>query len=164
LNVSNIIIRAGEWNIRRDIEPQLHQVSISLTFYEQLLHMQIPKGQKDRQVVSLFCAFGICASESCSKNIDKIDPRKALPSTSQSIPASIRLTCKATLPLSIWPSPSSLHRTSTRPACRTASTPRPASSHMAVTPLGGEKTDLVRICKNYNYVFQYEKEKKGGHT
>ncbi len=41
-------------------------VSISSTFYEQLLHAQIPNAQKDSQVVSLFCAFGICTSKSCS--------------------------------------------------------------------------------------------------
>jgi len=32
-------------------------VSISSTFYKQLLRAQIPKAQKDSQVVSLFCAF-----------------------------------------------------------------------------------------------------------
>jgi len=34
-------------------------VSISSTFYEQLLCPQILKAQKDSQVVNLFCAFGI---------------------------------------------------------------------------------------------------------
>jgi len=33
-------------------------VSISSTFYAQLLRSQIPKAQKDRQAVSLFVLFG----------------------------------------------------------------------------------------------------------
>jgi hypothetical protein len=41
------------------------QVSILSKFYEQLLHAQIPKVQKDCQVVSLFCALEICATKSC---------------------------------------------------------------------------------------------------
>jgi len=44
----------------------INVVSIPSTFYEQLLHPQITKAQKDTQVVSLFCAFGICTSKSCS--------------------------------------------------------------------------------------------------
>jgi hypothetical protein len=48
--------------------------SISPTFNGQLLHAQIPKAQKDGQIVSLFCAFGIFASKSCSYNVDEIDP------------------------------------------------------------------------------------------
>ena len=42
------------------------QVSISPTFYEQLLRTQILKAQKDSQVKQLFCAFGIFARKSCS--------------------------------------------------------------------------------------------------
>ncbi len=41
------------------------KVSISSTFYKQFLCAQIKKAQKDSQVVSLFCAFGICACKSC---------------------------------------------------------------------------------------------------
>jgi len=33
----------------------------SPTFYKQLLHLKVTKVQKDSQVVSLLCAFGICA-------------------------------------------------------------------------------------------------------
>ncbi len=36
------------------------QVSLSLTFYAQLLSTSITKAQKDRQLDCLFCAFGIC--------------------------------------------------------------------------------------------------------
>jgi len=39
------------------------KVSISSTFNKQLLRVQILKAQKDRQVVSIFCAFGICAQK-----------------------------------------------------------------------------------------------------
>ncbi len=52
-------------------------MSISSMFYEQLLRVQILKAQKDSQVVSPFCAFGICAHKSCSKNVDEIDPPMA---------------------------------------------------------------------------------------
>jgi len=48
------------------------QVSISPTFYVQLLYMQIPKVQKDSKVVSIFCSFGICVCKSCSENVDEI--------------------------------------------------------------------------------------------
>ncbi len=41
------------------------EVSILSTLYEQLLCMQIPKAQKNSQVISLFCAFGICKRKSC---------------------------------------------------------------------------------------------------
>ena len=47
------------------------QGSISPTFDEHLLRMQIPKAQKDSQAA--FCAFGICALKSC---IDEIDPKR----------------------------------------------------------------------------------------
>jgi len=33
-----------------------------------------PKRKKDCKVISLFCALGICACKSCSKNIDEIEP------------------------------------------------------------------------------------------
>ena len=49
--------------------------SISSMFYEQLLFPQIPKAQKDSQVVNLLCAFGICFHKSCSQNVDEIDTR-----------------------------------------------------------------------------------------
>jgi len=60
---------------------KLDQVSISPTFYEQLLCpkiTKIPKAQKYSKVVSLFCAFGICACKSCTKNVDEIDPRSQI--------------------------------------------------------------------------------------
>jgi len=38
--------------------------SISSTFYEQLLQAQIPKEQKDSQVVSLYFSFA-CAKAAC---------------------------------------------------------------------------------------------------
>jgi len=40
---------------------------------EQLLRVQIPKAQKDSQVVNLFCTFGICTHKSCLLNVDEID-------------------------------------------------------------------------------------------
>jgi hypothetical protein len=40
--------------------------SISPTFYEQLLGPQIPKAQKDSQVLSLLNALSICTQKSCS--------------------------------------------------------------------------------------------------
>jgi len=40
--------------------------SISPKVYEQLLYAQIPRAQKDSQIVSLFCALGICGRKSCS--------------------------------------------------------------------------------------------------
>ena len=43
------------------------QVSISPTFYMQLLHTQILKVQKkDAQAEQLFCTFGIHGNKSCS--------------------------------------------------------------------------------------------------
>ena len=33
--------------------------------------------KKDCQVKQLYCAFGICASKSCSLNVGEIDPRSA---------------------------------------------------------------------------------------
>ena len=36
------------------------QVSISPTFYKQLLHLQSPKAQKRQSIQAVFCAFGIC--------------------------------------------------------------------------------------------------------
>jgi len=51
------------------------QVSISLTFYKQLLRVQIPKVQKDSQVVSIFCTFGIYEHKSLSYIVDEIDYR-----------------------------------------------------------------------------------------
>ncbi len=41
-----------------------HLVSISSTFYEQLLRTQIPKAQKRLSVLHTFCAFGIWAHKS----------------------------------------------------------------------------------------------------
>jgi len=59
--------------------------SISPTFYQQLLLVQIPKAQKDRLLDFIFCAFGICAfgicaRKSCSKNVGEIDPSPGLSS------------------------------------------------------------------------------------
>ncbi len=53
------------------------QGSISSKFYEQLYMCRSWKHKIYSQVVSLFCAFGICACKSCSWtwNVDEIDPR-----------------------------------------------------------------------------------------
>ena len=42
------------------------KVSISTTFYEQLLRVQIPKAQKRQSTQAAFCGFGIWARKSCS--------------------------------------------------------------------------------------------------
>jgi hypothetical protein len=42
-----------------------NQGSISSMLYKQLIHAQILKAQKDSQVVSLFCIFGIFSCKSC---------------------------------------------------------------------------------------------------
>jgi len=41
--------------------------------YKQLLRAKIPKAQKDSQVISVFCAFGICPRKSCLQNVGEID-------------------------------------------------------------------------------------------
>ncbi len=49
--------------------------SISSTFYEQLLHVQIPEVQKDSQVGSLFCAFlGSARAKALGKMLVKLTP------------------------------------------------------------------------------------------
>jgi len=48
-------------------------VTISATFYELILRGQIPEAQKDNQVISVYCTFGICVCKSCS-NVGEIDP------------------------------------------------------------------------------------------
>jgi hypothetical protein len=53
------------------------QVSISSTFYVQLLLTQIPKAQKDTDDLTVFFyAFRIYERKSCMQNIGEIDPRK----------------------------------------------------------------------------------------
>jgi hypothetical protein len=51
-------------NPTRGVDPG-NQVSISSMFYQQILHAEIPKAQKNNQVVSLFCTFGIWVHKSC---------------------------------------------------------------------------------------------------
>ncbi|KAJ1498475.1 hypothetical protein HMI54_012641, partial [Coelomomyces lativittatus] len=41
-------------------------VSISSTFYKELLRVQIPKAQKRLSSQAAFCAFGICKRKSSS--------------------------------------------------------------------------------------------------
>ena len=48
------------------------------TFYEQLLCMQIPKVQRDRQVKQLFALSGSAHVKAVRKHIDEIDPRSPL--------------------------------------------------------------------------------------
>ncbi len=51
------------------------QVSISSTFYEQILCQQIPNAQKKTVKSALsFYAFGLCEGKSCTQNVDEIDP------------------------------------------------------------------------------------------
>jgi len=52
-----------------------NQVAISSTFYEKLLRKQIPKAQKDSQVVSLFAFSGSVFIKSAYKHVGEIDPR-----------------------------------------------------------------------------------------
>ena len=53
----------------------IHQVSISPTFYEQLLCVQIPKAQKDNQLKQLFALLGYALENAGRNHIDEIDPR-----------------------------------------------------------------------------------------
>jgi len=41
--------------------------------YAKLLHVQNQKAQKDSQVNSVFCTFGICTFKNCSKNVGEIN-------------------------------------------------------------------------------------------
>ena len=50
------------------------QGSISPTFYEQLLHLQIPKVQKDNQLKQLFALSGSACVKAVHKHVDEIDP------------------------------------------------------------------------------------------
>jgi len=50
------------------------QASISSTFYEQLLHMQIPKMKNTVRSSVSFYAFGIYMHKSCTQNVDEIEP------------------------------------------------------------------------------------------
>ncbi len=43
--------------------------------YAQLLRTQIPKVQKDSQIIMPFSTFEISVHKTCSLNIDAIDPR-----------------------------------------------------------------------------------------
>ena len=49
------------------------QVSIPPTFYEQLLHAQIPKVQKDSQVKQLFALLGPSSVKAACKQVGEID-------------------------------------------------------------------------------------------
>jgi len=64
------------YNIRQSFwDPNFNfQVSISSTFYKQLLRGQIPKAQKYSQSVSLFWAFEIFACKSFEKMLVKSTP------------------------------------------------------------------------------------------
>jgi len=57
-----------------DIE---HLVSISSTFYEQLLRAQIPKVKRRLTLWLSLCTFGIWTQKSSLQNVDEIDPRTA---------------------------------------------------------------------------------------
>ena len=50
-------------------------MSISPTFYEQLLHAQSPKAQKDGQLKQLFAVLGSAWVKAARKPVDEIDPR-----------------------------------------------------------------------------------------
>ena len=52
-----------------------YQGSISPSFYEQLLHPQIPKAQKDSQVKQLFAFLGSESVKAAPKHVDEIDPK-----------------------------------------------------------------------------------------
>ena len=49
-------------------------MSISSTFYEQLLRTQIPKVQKDSHVKELFLLSGSAFIKAAFKNVNEIDP------------------------------------------------------------------------------------------
>ena len=48
--------------------------SISPTFYVQLLHMQIPKAQKDSQFKQLFALLGSASKKAACKHVEEIGP------------------------------------------------------------------------------------------
>ena len=50
------------------------QVPISPTFYEQLLHEQSQKVQKDSQLMQLFALLGSACMKTACKHVDEIDP------------------------------------------------------------------------------------------
>ena len=59
-----------------DVGRLIHQGSISPTFYEQLLCVQIPKAQKDSQVKQLFALLGPAWVKAAHKQVeqDEINP------------------------------------------------------------------------------------------
>ena len=54
--------------------------SISPSFYDKLLHTQIPKAQKDSQIKQLFELLGPACVKAARKHVDEIDPCWGLPS------------------------------------------------------------------------------------
>jgi len=58
-----------------NLAANLLQGSISRTFYEKLLFLQIRKRKNSVKLSVSFYAFGICARKSFAKNVDEIDTR-----------------------------------------------------------------------------------------
>ena len=79
----NSRMKTNVWSRKKPlipIETNWHQVSISPTFYVQLLLMHILKAQKDSQVNQLFALLGSVGIKAACKHIDEIDPKIPLPS------------------------------------------------------------------------------------
>jgi len=58
-----------------EVIPDRARVNFNTMFYKQLLRSQIPRSQKDRQVVYLFTLLGSMSAKAVRKNVDEIDTR-----------------------------------------------------------------------------------------
>ena len=56
------------------LKKKYFQWSIPPSFYEQLLHAQIPKVQKDRHIKQLLALLGPSCVKAARKHINEIDP------------------------------------------------------------------------------------------
>ena len=66
---SNLSLKNGE-----AMKENPFQLSISPTFYKQLLRAQIPRVQKDSQVEQLFALLGSALVKAAGEHNDEIDP------------------------------------------------------------------------------------------
>ncbi len=77
---SSLLSQMGRWRILTILQRYRYQVSISPTFHEQLLQMQILKAQKiqsSRQC--LFALLGSVRVKAFCKHVGEIDPRRRDP-------------------------------------------------------------------------------------
>ncbi len=56
-----------------EVIPDRARVNFNTMFYKQLLRSQIPRAQKDRQVVYLFTLLGSTSAKAVRKNVDETD-------------------------------------------------------------------------------------------